>query len=60
MRENVRLKGQANKLEKMKRKSIDVLRAQIFKLKNKGLKARTITNRMNEFNGQNDQISFVV
>jgi HKD family nuclease len=44
----------------MKRKSIDVLRAQIFKLKNKGLKARTITNRMNEFNGQNDQISFVV
>jgi hypothetical protein len=44
----------------MKRKSIDVLRAQIFKLKNKDLKARTITNRMNEFNGQNDQISFVV
>jgi|APCry1669192806_1035432.scaffolds.fasta_scaffold454455_1 hypothetical protein len=43
-----------------KRKSFEVLKAQVLKLKNKGFKTKTITTKINDFNGPDDQISYSV
>ena len=41
-----------------KRKSNEVLKGQVLKLKNKGLNSKIITAKINDFNGPDDQISY--
>ncbi len=43
-----------------KRKSNEVLKGQVLKLKNKGFNSKIIKAKINDFNGPDDQISYSV